>query len=155
MRKFFAVVDDQHDAKNPVTVVRVSELGSVHQLTEDAAWAQSTLLERIEAGAVPYRLRPITEKAAARVREGREKKVAYRYSIIVADDDPTDTPVGVLREWGESPSRSGSETYSTRSHEWVHSYIRMEIDRANSNYRLVPSDSSTVHQFVEARRSRR
>jgi hypothetical protein len=128
---YFAVLDDHHDVKDPLTVVRVSEHGSVRQLTDDAAWATTRLLERIEAGEVPYRLRPITEKAAARIRERREKKVAYRYSVIVRNDDPNEKPVGVLREYDASDgSGMYGETY-TRDGEWTHSNVREDIERAS------------------------
>jgi hypothetical protein len=87
MKQYFAVVGDGHDAKDPLTLVRVSESG----LSEYAAWVPSKLVERIEAGEVPYRLVPVAEKAAARTRKQREKKVAYRYSIFVRATDPTNT----------------------------------------------------------------
>ncbi|GAA0434363.1 hypothetical protein Aca07nite_00700 [Actinoplanes capillaceus] len=46
-----AVVDDGHDLKDPVTVLRMIDGSSVApQLNEDAAWVRSALLARIEAG---------------------------------------------------------------------------------------------------------
>jgi hypothetical protein len=151
---YFAILDDQHDVKDPLTVVRVVEGGGpygVTRLNEDAAWVRTVLLDQIEAGEVPYRVRSITSKAAARIRERREKKIAFRYSILVGDDDPTDTPQGVLREW--DPSGGGwpyAETY-TRDGEWEHSTVRMDIERgSNISGRIVPSDASTVHRFIES-----
>ncbi|WP_230394846.1 hypothetical protein [Plantactinospora alkalitolerans] len=155
MDHYFAVVDDEHDVKDPLTVVRVSGRTGVTELHDDAAWVRSTLLDRIEAGEVAYQVRRISEKAAARIQQQREKKVAYRYSIIVIDDDPTDQPTGVLREWDAS---DGSGTYGqryTRADGWRHSNIRKDIERAsNIRDRLVPSDAATVHQFIESMRRR-
>ncbi|MEE6309149.1 hypothetical protein V1634_20120 [Plantactinospora veratri] len=148
-------MDDEHDVKDPVTVVRVSERTGVTMLHDDAAWVRTTLLDRIEAGEVAYQVRPISEKAAARIQQRREKKVAYRYSIVVTDDDPTDEPVGVLREWDAS---DGSGVYGqmyTRYGEWEHSNIRQDIERAsNIRDRLVPSDAATVQQFIDSVRRR-
>jgi hypothetical protein len=152
---YFAVVDDEHDVKDPVTVVRVAERTGVTALNDDAAWVRTTLLARIEAGEVPYQVRPIAEKAAVRIQRQRERKVAYRYSIIVSDDDPADEPVGVLREWDAS---DGSGVYGqtyTRHGEWKHSNIRQDIERAsNIRDRLVPSDAATVQRFIASMPSR-
>jgi hypothetical protein len=154
VNQYFAVLDDRHDTKDPVTVVRVVEGAGpygITRLNDDAAWVRTTLLDQIEAGEVPYRLRSITRKAAARIRERREKKVAFRYSILVRDDDPTDEPTGVLREW---ESASGDSSYAetfTGDGEWEHSNVRLNIERgSNIRNRIVPSDAATVHRFIES-----
>lgn len=160
MTRYFAVTDDGHDDKDPLTVVRVVEGTGpygVTQLNDDAAWVRTSLLDRIEAGEVPYRLRPITARKAARIRERREKKVAFRYFVLVRDslpardDDLTDTPTGVLREWDASHGDgSYAETY-TREGEWVHSNVRLDIERGSDIVtRIVPSDATTVHQLIES-----
>jgi hypothetical protein len=151
---YFAVIDDSHDVTNPLTVVRVVEGTGpywVTRLNDDAAWVRTAILDQIEAGEVPYRVRSITPKVAARIRKRREKKIAFRYSILVNDDDPNDTPQGVLREW--DPSDGGwpyAETY-TGDGEWVHSNVRLDIERGSNIWaRIVPSDSSTVYQVIES-----
>lgn len=154
MNHYFAVVDDQHDVKDPITVLRVVEGAGpygVTRLNDDAAWVRTALLDQIEAGEVPYRVRSITPNAAARIRKRREQKIVFRYSILVDDDDPTDTPHGLLREW--DPSGAGwpyAETYN-RNGEWVYSTVRLDIERgSNIVTRIVPSDSTTVHQVIES-----
>ncbi|MGW4942996.1 hypothetical protein ACWEOZ_15585 [Actinoplanes sp. NPDC004185] len=154
MNQYFAVTDDRHDTKDPVTVVRVVEGAGpygITRLTDDAAWVRTTLLDRIEAGEVPYQLRSITRKAAARIRERREKKIAFRYSILVRDEDPTDEPIGVLREWdAASGDASYAETF-TRDGEWEHTSVRLDIERGSDiRNRVVPSDAATVHRFIES-----
>jgi hypothetical protein len=151
---YFAVTDDRHDVKDPITVVRVVEGAGpygVTRLNDDAAWVRTALLDQIEAGEVPYWIRSITPKAAARIRERREKKIDFRYSILVRDDDPDDTPRGVLREW--DPSGGGwpyAETY-TRDGEWEHTNVRLDIERGSDiTNRIVPSDASTVQQVIES-----
>lgn len=150
MNHYFALVDDEHDVKDPFTVVRASERSGVFALNDDAAWVRTTLLDQIEAGEIAYQVRPISERAAVRIQQRREKRVSYRYSILVIDDDPTDQPTGALREWDAS---DGSGTYGqvyTRDGEWEHSNIREDIERASNNVnRIMPSDAATVHQFIE------
>jgi hypothetical protein len=180
---FFAVIDDQHDVKNPLTVVRVSNCARPHgdsrlddrgagvrtanldrrvldilsehgatQLNDHAAWVGSKMLHRIVAGEVPYRVQPITRKAAARIRKRRERTMDFHYSILVRADDPTDTPYAVLREWDPAGTGWGyTETY-TREGEWEHDPVRLDFERSGEDRtRIVPSDSSTVHQFIESR----
>jgi hypothetical protein len=155
---YFAVTDDRHDVKDPVTVVRVVEGTGpyrVTQLNDDAAWVLTGLLDRIEAGEVPYQIQPISPKAAARIRKRREKKIAFRYSILVGDNDPTDTPAGVLREWDSSNGDSTyAETY-TGAGEWEHTNVRLDIERgSNISTRIVPSNGAIVHWFIESMRAR-
>jgi hypothetical protein len=154
MHHYFAVIDDRHDAKDPLTVIRVVEGAGpygVTRLNDDAAWVRTALLDQIEAGEVSYRLQPIGPRAAARIRKRREKKIAFRYSILVDDGDLKDTPQGVLREWDAS---SGGGSYAesfTRDGEWVHCDVRLDIERGSDiRTRIVPSDASTVHQFIES-----
>jgi hypothetical protein len=154
VNQYFAVIDDRHDAKDPVTVVRVVEGTGpygITRLNDDAAWVRTTLLDQIEAGEVPYQLRSITRKAAARIRERREKKITFRYSILVRDDDPTDEPIGVLREWdAASGDSSYAETFSGDG-EWKHTNVRLDIERGSDiRNRVVPSDAATVHRFIES-----
>ncbi|GGN12137.1 hypothetical protein FHR83_003540 [Actinoplanes campanulatus] len=150
VHRYLAVVDDGHDVKDPVTVLQVFDGSSVAlQLNEDAAWVRSTLLDRIEAGETPYRLRSISPRAAARIRARRERKINFNFFLLVRDDDPTDTPAGVLREW-EPSGGSGlyAETY-TREGEWTSSNVRLDIERGSNIWaRIVPSDASTVHQII-------
>ncbi|MEV6598296.1 hypothetical protein AB0M36_15660 [Actinoplanes sp. NPDC051346] len=154
MKQYFAVVGAGHDAKDPLTLVRVSESGLVQELSEHAAWVPAKLVERIEAGEVPYRLVPVTEKAAARIRKQREKKVAYRYSIFVWAADPTNTAIGVLREWDANGTTSG-EIYRIDDGEWALDPIRIDVERgATDFYRIMDSDASTVNLWIEAARRR-
>ncbi|GAA0512664.1 hypothetical protein Ade02nite_96600 [Paractinoplanes deccanensis] len=156
MNHYFAVLDDQHDVDDPVTVVRVAEGAGPHgvmRLNEDAAWSQTGLLDRIRSGELPYRLQPITAEAAARIREQREKTIDFRYSILVADDDPTNKPSGVLREWDASDGRGSYAETFTRAGEWEHSTVRMDIERgSNIANRIVPADEATVRRFTRSRR---
>ncbi|WP_208471821.1 hypothetical protein [Actinoplanes flavus] len=151
MVRYLAVIDDGHDVKNPVTVLRMIDGSSVAlQLNEDAAWVRSTLLARIEAGEAPYRLRSISPRAAARIRKRREQKINFKFFLLVRDDDPTDTPVGVLREWEPTGGGLYAETY-TREGEWTRSNVRLDIERGSDiQNRIVPSDASTVHQIIES-----
>jgi hypothetical protein len=154
MTQYFAVVGDGHDAKDPLTLVRVSGSGVVQELSEHAAWVPAKLPERIEAGDVPYRLVPVTEKAAARIRKQREKKVAYRYSIFVRADDPADTEIGVLREWDDGGITSG-EIYRLDDGEWALDPIRVDVERGETDlYRILDSDAATVNLWIEATRRR-
>ncbi|BEL11047.1 hypothetical protein Q0Z83_092380 [Actinoplanes sichuanensis] len=154
MNQYLAVIDDQHDVKDPITVIQVVPGAGpygVTRLNEDAAWVVTRLLDQISAGEVPYRVESITPKTAARIRNRRERGIDFRYSILVQDDDPTDRPVGVLREW--DASRGGgtyAETFSS-SNVWEHSSVRLDIERGSDiSTRIVPSDSATVHRFIEA-----
>jgi hypothetical protein len=106
---------------------------------------------QIESGEVPYQLRSIKPKDAARIRKPREKKIAFRYFLLVKDDDPNDTPRGALREWDSSSGdRLYAETY-TRDGEWEHTNVRLDIERGSDiSNRIVPSDSTTVHQLIES-----
>jgi hypothetical protein len=153
--RYFAVVDDRHDVKDPVAVIRVVDgtgPAGVTELSSDAYWVRSTLLDRIQAGELPYRVRSITAEAAARIRERRERAIAFRYSILVRDDDPADTPVGVLREWDATGSRGTyAETYAGPEQGWQPSNVRRNIERgSNIRNRLVPSDAATVHRFISS-----
>ncbi|MEU8232712.1 hypothetical protein AB0C12_24285 [Actinoplanes sp. NPDC048967] len=154
MNQYFAVTDDRHDAKDPVTVVRVVEGAGpygITRLNDDAAWVRTTLLDQIESGEVPYRLRSVSRKAAARIRERREKKIAFRYSILVRDDDPSDEPIGVLREWDAASGDSSYAETFTRDGEWEHTTVRLDIERGSDiRNRIVPSDAATVHRFIES-----
>src|SRR5690349_17682179 len=110
-RHYFAIVDEQHTIKDPITVVRVFENSGpdgIRELSRDVVWVRTTLLDQIEAGEVRCRAKPINEKQALRIRERWEKKIDYRYSIVVDKDDPTDEPVRVIREWDAS---SGDVVY--------------------------------------------
>jgi hypothetical protein len=153
--RYFAIVDDRHDVKDPVTVVRVFDgagPAGVTELNPDAYWVRSRLLDRIEAGEVPYRARLITEKAAARIREQRERKISFRYFLLVRDDDPDDRPVGVLREWDATGrDRTYAETYSGPDHRWLPSTVRQNIERGSDiATRIVAADASAVHRFISS-----
>ncbi|GIG90110.1 hypothetical protein [Plantactinospora endophytica] len=70
-------------------------------------------------------------------------------------DHPTRV-VGTGRpEWDASDGSGTDSQVYTREGEWEHSNIRMDIERASNTFnRLVPSDSATVHQFIESLRRR-
>ncbi len=153
--RYFAVLGGRHDVKDPVTVVRVVDgagPAGVTELNPDAYWVRSTVLDRIEAGEVPYRARLITEKAAARIREQRERTITFRYFLLVRDDDPADRPVGVLREWDATGrDRTYAETYSGPDRQWRPSSIRQNVERgSNITTRIVPGDAAAVHHFISA-----
>jgi len=94
---------------------------------------------------------PITEDAAARIRERREEKIAFRYSFLVDDDDPADKPVGILREWDSTESKFVyAETYR-RDRGWNPSDIRQNIERGSNLWaRLVPADEAAVRRYIES-----
>lgn len=151
--RYFAIVDDRHDVKDPVTVVRLVDgagPAGVTELNPDAYWVRSTVLDRIETGEVPYRARPISDKAAARIREQRERTITFRYFLLVQDDDPDDRPVGVLREWDATGGdRTYAETYAGPADGWRPSTIRQNIERgSNITTRIVPGDAAAVHRFI-------
>ncbi|GAA1582090.1 hypothetical protein [Actinoplanes couchii] len=151
MKRYFAVVDDRHDVRDPVTVIRVLEGAGPHGITrlnEDAAWEWTTLLDRIAAGEVDCRLQPIDAADAARIRRQRESGIAFRYSVVVREDDPARRPVGVLREWDATGGGSYAEVF-TRNREWEHSTIRLDIARGSNAWALVlPTDPATVGRFI-------
>jgi len=150
--RYFAVVDGDHDVDDPLTVVRVTADAGVTELTHNVAWVRTTLLDRIVAGEVPQQARPITEEAAVRIRERWDQKIAYRYFILVRDDDPTDKPVGVLRERDTSGWPGvHSETYTGHVDRWQHSNVRKDIERGSDiSTRIVASDAATVHRFISS-----
>jgi hypothetical protein len=153
--RYFAIVDDRHDVKDPLTVVRVDEQAGpagVRELSRDVRWVRTTLLDRIDAGEVPYRAKLISDRAAAHIRERWEKKISYRYSLLVRDADPADGPVGVLREWDASDRDwVYAETYSRRAGGWRSSNVRQDIERgSNISLRIVASDAATVHRYVSS-----
>ncbi|MBU2668857.1 hypothetical protein KOI35_35640 [Actinoplanes bogorensis] len=154
MRHYFAVVDDDHDVKDPVTLIRVVEgagPAGITRLNGDVAWARTELLGQIERGEVPYALREVTAKAALGLRERWARKIPFRYSVLVRDDDPADQPTGVLREWDATGSDHVYAEVYTREGRWESSTVRHDIERSSNIFnRIVPSDSSTVHRFIES-----
>jgi hypothetical protein len=154
-RRYFAIVDDQHGVKDPLTVVRVFDDGGadgIQELSPECVWIRTALLDRIDAGEVPYRAKHINEKQALRIRERWERKIAYRYSILVEEDDPTDKPVGVIREWDAS---AGDRVYEERYigpnvFQWLPSNERWESKngRGDNPLRIVAGDAATVNQFI-------
>jgi hypothetical protein len=153
--RYFAIVDDRHDAKDPLTLVRVDEQAGpagVRELSRDVRWVRTTLLDRIDAGEVPYRAVSIGDRAAGHIRERWEKKISYRYSLLVRDADPTDAPVGVLREWNATDRDwVYAETYSRRAGGWGSSNVRQDIERgSNISLRIVASDAATVHRYISS-----
>jgi hypothetical protein len=152
---YFAIVDNQHDVKDPLTIVRVFDdvgPGGVRELSPDVRWVRTTLLDRIDAGEVPYRAKPINTKQALRIRARWEKKITYRYSILVRENDPADEPVGVLREWDAATGNVVyEESYVGRDiHQWLPSNERWEIEkgRGDTRLRIVASDAATVNLFI-------
>lgn len=158
---YFAIVDDSHDIKSPRTIVRVfDDMGpdGTRELTSDVVWARTTVLDRIRAGEVPYQAKSITEKQALRIRERWEKKIAYRYFVLVWEDDPTEKTVNVIREWDSSVFDTVyEEMYVGHDvQQWLPSNMRWEFENGR-DYRLlrpVESDAGTVHQFIEAVKGR-
>ncbi|MFI7547672.1 hypothetical protein [Actinoplanes sp. NPDC049599] len=157
---YFAIVDDRHDVKDPLTVVRVFAdvgAGGVRELTREVVWVPTTLLDRIDRGEVGYRAEPINEKQALRIRERWEKKISYRYSVVVREDDPAGEPVGVIREWDAA---AGDLVYEERYvgrnvQQWLPSSRRWEIEEGRgSSRRLVACDAATVNQFISSLRGR-
>lgn len=76
-RRYFAIVDDRHDRKNQLAIIRVTYGGeSAWILKPDGSviWTQSKLLDQIEAGEIPYHAEWIPPKAAARIHERWEKR---------------------------------------------------------------------------------
>ncbi|MCA2214131.1 hypothetical protein [Jidongwangia harbinensis] len=151
-------MDAQHTVKEPLTVVRVfDEAGAdgTRELSrDDVLWVRTTLLDRIATGEVPLRAVPITEKQALRIRERWERRISYRYSVVVDADDPTEETLGVVREWDASAGNAVHEEryVGYQVQQWLPSNKRWESEygRGDTTPRLIPTDAATVHQYISA-----